>query len=161
MNAVAAHCEAQLDLRSGGNDELLKLEKTVLACFDEALEEENRRANAEGDMKLKLTKKQIGSRPAGVADDLSPVILAARAAQETLGIPLTRYASASTDHNVPLSLGIPSTTLGAGGVEGNNHALDEWWTQEEAWKSPQLVALTALLLAGVDGLTEPTLPKRA
>ena len=161
VNAVAAHCEAQLDLRSGGNDELLKLEKTVLACFDEALEEENRRANAEGDMKLKLTTKQIGSRPAGVADDLSPVILAARAAQETLGIPLTRYASASTDHNVPLSLGIPSTTLGAGGVEGNNHALDEWWTQEEAWKSPQLVALTALLLAGVDGLTEPTLPKRA
>lgn len=74
--------------------------------------------------------------------------MAARAAQETLGIPLTRYASASTDHNVPLSLGIPSTTLGAGGVEGNNHALDEWWTQEEAWKSPQLVALTALLLAG-------------
>lgn len=85
MNAVAAHCEAQLDLRSGGNDELLKLEKTVLACFDEALEEENRRANAEGDMKLKLTKKQIGSRPAGVADDLSPVILAARAAPGNSG----------------------------------------------------------------------------
>lgn len=35
-------------------------------------------------MKLKLTKKQIGSRPAGVADDLSPVILAARAATRKL-----------------------------------------------------------------------------
>ncbi|MCI5851106.1 MAG: M20/M25/M40 family metallo-hydrolase [Sutterellaceae bacterium] len=159
VNAIAEHCEAQLDLRSGDNSVLLALEKEVLAKFDEALEEENRRVNAEGDMLLRLTKKPIGNRPAGVSDDLSPVILAARAAQKALGIPLTRYMSASTDHNVPLSRGIPSTTLGAGGVEGNNHALNEWWKRESAWLSPQLVALTALSLTGVEGITAPLLGK--
>lgn len=160
VNSIAAHCEAQLDLRSGDNGLLLDLEKTVLAAFDKALEEENACVNAQGDMLLKLTKKRIGDRPAGACDDMSPVILATRAAQEALGIKLTGYRAASTDHNVPLSLGIPATTLGAGGREGNNHALNEWWERDEAWLSPQLAALTALALIGVDGLTKPLLPVR-
>lgn len=158
VNSIAAHCEAQLDLRSGDNSHLLELERTVLAAFDRALEEENARVNATGDMLLKLTKKQIGNRPAGPSNDLCPVILAARGAQEALGIKLTGYRSASTDHNIPLSLGIPATTLGCGGREGNNHALNEWWERDEAWLSPQLAGLTALALAGVAGVTKPLLP---
>ncbi|MCI6530819.1 MAG: M20/M25/M40 family metallo-hydrolase [Mesosutterella sp.] len=160
VNSIAAHCEAQLDLRSGDNGHLLELEKTILAAFDEALEEENRRVNASGDMVLKLSKKQIGDRPAGPGDDMSPVILAARAGQQALGIKLEKYTSASTDHNIPLSLGIPATTLGVGGKEGNNHALNEWWEHDRPWLSPQLAGFTALLLAGVKDLTKPLLPVR-
>ncbi len=160
VNSIAAHCEGQLDLRSGDNEELKELEKRVLALFDAALEEENRSVGAEGDTALKLTKTQIGDRPAGLCSDLSPVILASRAAQKALGIPLTRYMSASTDHNVPLSLGIPATTLGAGGKEGQNHALDEWWERDQAYLSPQMTALAALILVGLKDAAEPLLPVR-
>lgn len=57
-------------------------------------------------------------RPAAVSKPDSPVLQAARAAQMALGIELTEYMSASTDQNVPMSLGIPSTSLGAGGRRG-------------------------------------------
>ncbi len=43
---------------------------------------------------------------------------------EALGIELTNYTSASTDQNVPMSVGIPSTTLGTGGREGLSHSLN-------------------------------------
>ena len=160
VNAIAAHCEAQLDLRSGNNDELLALEEKVLACFDRACELENAHVKAEGEMVLKLTKKQIGNRPAGEGSDMDPVILSARAAQKALGIELKRYMSASTDHNIPLSLGIPATTLGAGGREANNHALNEYWVRDRAWLSPQLVGLTAIALAGLAGVTDPVIAVR-
>ena len=78
---------------------------------------------------------------------------------ETLGIPLTRHASASTDHNVPLSLRHSVNHAWRGGVEGITTLLTNGGRRKKL-KAPQLVALTALLLAGVDGLTEPTLPAR-
>ncbi len=36
-------------------------------------------------------------------------------------------AMASTDANVPISLGIPSVALGAGGRGGDTHTVDEWY----------------------------------
>ncbi|MCA1573548.1 MAG: peptidase M20, partial [Acidobacteria bacterium] len=34
---------------------------------------------------------------------------------------------ASTDSNVPISLGVPAITLGGGGMSGNSHTIDEWY----------------------------------
>jgi tripeptide aminopeptidase len=34
---------------------------------------------------------------------------------------------ASTDANVPISLGIPAITIGAGGKGGDAHRLSEWY----------------------------------
>jgi len=34
---------------------------------------------------------------------------------------------ASTDSNIPISMGIPAITLGAGGTSGNSHTIDEWY----------------------------------
>ena len=103
----------------------------------------------------------IGNRPAGQQAPETPVLQAARAAQAALGIPLLTYSAASTDHNVPVSLGIPATTLGGGGVEANNHTLREWYEPTEAWRGPQLSLLSSLALVGVAGVSEPLLTVHA
>jgi hypothetical protein len=80
---------------------------------------------------------------------------------DACGIKLTGYTAASTDHNIAISLGIPATTLGGGGAEGFNHNVKEWYDPKDSYLGTQLTLMTALLLVGLQGVTEPTLPKRA
>jgi acetylornithine deacetylase/succinyl-diaminopimelate desuccinylase-like protein len=161
VNSIAASAEMELDMRSDDGDGLARLEAEVLPLLEAAAAAENRRWNAPADKEVKLVLTPIGNRPAGRQAPESPVLQAARAAQAALGIPLQKYSAASTDHNVPVSLGIPATTLGGGGVEGNNHSLREWYEPTRGWQGPQLTLLTALALVGVVGVNEPLLPVRS
>lgn len=159
VNAIAAHAELELDMRSNDAAELEALVAKITPFFEEACKEENRRWKVEGtEVALKTTVTKIGDRPAGMQPATSPVLQACRAAQQVLGIE-TRMACASTDHNAPLSLGIPATTLGGGGVEANNHSLNEWYEPVNAWLGPQLAALSAVALVGVAGEAAPLLPR--
>ena len=161
VNSIAASAEMELDMRSDNGDELKRLEASVLPLLEAAAAAENRRWNAPADKEVKLVLTPIGDRPAGQQAPETPVLQAARAAQAALGIPLLKYSAASTDHNVPVSLGIPATTLGGGGAEGNNHTLREWYEPTQAWQGPQLTLLAALALVGMTGVSEPLLARRA
>ena len=110
--------------------------------------------------KIKVIIDPIGHRPAGDQPDSSPVLLAARGAMKAVGIELRSYDCASTDQNVPLSLGIPATTIGGGGSEGHNHSLTEWYDSTDSYLGPQLALMTVLSLVGLEGQTKPLLPKR-
>ncbi len=160
VNAIAAKATMELDTRSASNEELNKLVDEIMPLLQKAADEENARWNAPADKQVKVKIEPIGHRPAGDQPDTSPVLLAARGAMDVLMIPLKRYAAASTDQNVALSLGIPATTLGGGGSEGNNHSLTEWFNADKGWEGPQLALLTALALVGVKDRSEPLLPKR-
>ena len=152
VNAIAAHCEVQVDMRSVDNKELVKLESTILKAFEDAVEEENAIWGVTDDaLKLKLTKTQIGMRPAGVRPDTCPVLQCSRAAQEALGIELTRYDMASTDANAPMSHDIPATCLGSGGKDVGEHSLKEYFEAVDTHLGPQLVFLAAAALVGIDG----------
>ncbi len=161
VNAIAAKAVMELDTRSVNNDDLNGLVDRIMPLLQQAADEENARWNAPDDKKIKVTIDPIGHRPAGSQPDDSPVLLAARCAMENLGLPLKRYSAASTDQNVAISLGIPATTLGGGGTEGNNHNVAEWWDCTDSFQGPQLAFLTVLSLVGLAGCTEPLLPKRA
>lgn len=81
VNSIAAHCEVEVDMRSVNNEALLQLEAAVLKAFDEAVDEENRCWNVVDEaLKLKLTRTQIGNRPAGMRPDDCPVLQVSRAA---------------------------------------------------------------------------------
>jgi hypothetical protein len=57
----------------------------------------------------------------------------------------------STDSNIPISLGIPAITLGAGGTSGNSHTLEEWFDprgREIGLKRSLLVMLAMVGLGG-------------
>jgi len=53
-----------------------------------------------------------------------------RAANRALGRD-AELASASTDANVPIALGIPAIALGAGGKAGDAHLATEWFENVE------------------------------
>ncbi|MEF9943264.1 MAG: M20/M25/M40 family metallo-hydrolase, partial [Burkholderiaceae bacterium] len=160
VNAIAANAELELDMRSNDGEELKRLEATILPLLEAAASAENRRWNAPADQQIKLVLESIGDRPGGQQPPETSVLQAARGAQAALGITLLKYSAASTDHNVPVSLGVPATTLGGGGAEANNHTLREWYEPTNAWQGPQLSLLTALALVGVDGVSQPLLSLR-
>ncbi|MDO5532194.1 M20/M25/M40 family metallo-hydrolase [Sutterella sp.] len=159
VNAIAADAEFELDIRSLNQEGLEAFTAKLLPLIDEAVAEENAHWKLEGENAVKAEIIQIGDRPAGVNKPDSPVVHAAYAAMQSLGIPLEKFSFAATDQNVPLAMGYPATTLGAGGAEWFNHSVKEHWDATDAFKGPQLAMLTALALVGVEGVTEPVLEK--
>lgn len=157
VNAISGHAEAEIDMRSIDPRSLDDLYDRVRALLDEALAEENARWDARGDDAVTLSVVDIGHRPAGVCPPESELLQAARCSLKTLGIPLLKYAFASTDQNSALAAGIPATTLGGGGTEGFNHNAKEWFDTTNAHLGPQAALLTVLALLGVDGESEPIL----
>ena len=49
-----------------------------------------------------------------------------------------------------MSLGIPSTSLGAGGREGFNHSLSEWFEPVRSYEGPQLCLFDRARLVGLE-----------
>ncbi|MEP6779708.1 MAG: M20/M25/M40 family metallo-hydrolase [Gemmatimonadaceae bacterium] len=72
-----------------------------------------------------------GARPTGSLPLEHPLIRSAQFATRMHGVePIS--AVASTDANVPLSLGIPAITIGGGGTGGGAHTLHEWYDNTNA-----------------------------
>lgn len=152
VNTIAAHCEVDVDMRSVNNDSLLALEAEILAAFDAAVEEENAYWGVTDEaLKLRVTKTQIGNRPAGIRPDSCPVLQAARCTQKVLGIEKTSYTLSSTDANAPMSRNIPSTCLCSGGRGVGAHTVDEYFEMKDTHMGPQLILLTSAALAGACG----------
>lgn len=160
VNSIAEHCEMELDMRSAGARELDEIEAQILPLIEAACREENARWGAEGDKAVRLRLEPIGHRPGGQQSDDVSVLQAARASMSVLGIELKDYSIASTDHNIAINCGVPATTLGGGGREGNNHNVREWYDPKDGYLGPQLAFMTSLLLLGFEGVTEPLLEKR-
>lgn len=71
----------------------------------------------------------------------------------------TLLRGASTDANVPMALGVPAIIVG-GGKTGGFHSLGEWIDVTDGWQGAQNSLVTVLGLVGVQGVSEPLLPKR-
>ncbi len=161
VNSIAAEASVDVDMRSVENAELLALEGRVLEAFETGVREENAFWGVEegSPWALSLEKTAIGNRPAGMRPDDCPVLQASRAAQASLGIELTSYGISSTDANMPMSLGVPSTCLCSGGKGVDAHSLTEHFEMVDTHLGPQLVFLAACALAGTAGLPA-LLPRR-
>lgn len=158
VNTIAPNCEVDIDIRSIANEELLKLEAQIFEALDAGVAEENKRWGiTNSDKMVKLTKTQIGDRPAGARGGDCPVIQCALSAQKILGIELTQYGPSATDANAPISKNIPAACLGSGGISEKYHTVDEYFIDKESFKGPQLVFLAACTLVGVEG-QKPLLP---
>ena len=150
VNTIAAHCEVDVDMRSVAMEELMKVEETILAAFEEAVAEENARwTKAPESSYVKLTKTKIGDRPAGQRPADCPAVNAALEGAKALGIEVTWTGSSSTDCNMPMSLGIPAVCLGTGGHTYNEHSLKEYFDSTDMHLGPQLALLTVLGITGL------------
>lgn len=125
VNVIPREAAMDVDLRSESAEELMRLDAFFRRAVREATDDENsvRRQNAPP---LELDLKLIGDRPSGETPPNASIVLIAEEATRYFGC-RPRLDRSSTDSNIPISLGIPAITLGAGGASGNSHTLDEWY----------------------------------
>ncbi|MCS7315469.1 MAG: M20/M25/M40 family metallo-hydrolase [Bryobacterales bacterium] len=126
VNAIPTTARAKVDLRSEREEDLEPWIQALGAVVEEALQAENRRASTG---KLAGRLREIGFRPSGRLPENSPLLACIQAVDAHLGI-RSRLDSASTDANIPLSLGIPAIAIGAGGQGGGAHTETEWYHPE-------------------------------
>lgn len=129
INSIPSHASMEVDLRSAAETELRRLDAFFRRAMREAVDEENATRRG-GDPLLNLKVELIGERPTGETPSYSPLVELAVEATRTLGV-VPRLDQSSTDSNLPISLGIPAITLGAGGSSGCSHSLDEWYDPHE------------------------------
>ena len=153
VNSIPSNAHMKVDLRSESETELSALEGTlrdaVKAGIDEEMSAARDRGMAGASNLLNLKINVLGIRPAGELAENSPLLAALLAADNQLGNRSRRERS-STDANIPLSLGIPAISLGAGGRSGGAHTLDEWYDPAGRELGLQRVALTVLGVAGLE-----------
>ncbi len=153
VNAIPEQASARFDLRSTSSEELVCLEvalhraieDAVLATNAAAADLRKRRPNAQA----AFTIERIGDRPAGrlaaaangptLYDDLLAV-------DRHLGI-RTEPRIASTDANIPLSLGVAAVSIGAGGDGGGIHTRNEWYDATHRELALKRILLLLMLTA--------------
>ena len=156
-NSIAGDASMQIDMRSSDVEALRKLEAEVLAHVKQAAAEENKRWDATSiDVDIKL----IGDRPAGSVPFDSPIIQASALAIQAVGMPKVLFSEGSNDANLAVSLGIPAARLASGGRSAGTHSLNEWYQPVLSYLGPQMSFLTVLGLVGIEGVSQPILPKR-
>ena len=153
VNSIPSRALIKVDLRSESEPELAKLEAVLREAMQTGIQEEwaaaRERGMAGGTNVLNLKVTVLGVRPAGELAENSPLLAAVLAADNQLNNRSRRERS-STDANIPLSVGIPAISIGAGGRSGGAHTLEEWYEPTGREMGLQRVALTLLGVAGVE-----------
>src|SRR5881392_2006323 len=129
LNSIPQDAWLDLDLRSEDPRALAQLDVTVRAALGRAADDENR-TRTKGTPPLRVEVQLVGDRPCGITPRAHPLVQAAIAANRALGRD-AELASASTDANAPIALGIPAIALGAGGKAGDAHLTTEWYENVE------------------------------
>lgn len=142
VNAIPASARAKVDIRSESNEKIEQLVTLLQAAVARAEEVENSRA-----VGAKITAKirEIGSRPAARLAHDAPIVTRLRSVDAHLGI-RSRLDCASTDANIPLSMGIPAVCIGAGGQGGGAHTTAEWYCADGRDLGLKRILLTLALL---------------
>ena len=145
VNAIPTEVRMDVDMRSESCAELQKLDAAFLRILRDAVDEENAaRSTKEGPVAVE--PKLIGERPCGAtALDNRLVELASATVRAFDGTPAFTFAS--TDANIPMSLGIPAITIGRGGPGGRQHSPDEWTDVDPRLSAKNLQLALAILLA--------------
>ena len=128
LTSIPARAWFELDVRTLNATRLPALLDEQLQVFNRARIDSSRGDPLRGGRSLAHTIDIIGDRPGEALDARHPLVQLANDATRWHDIE-PQFASASTDANVPLSRGIPAITIGAGGVGGGAHTLDEWYTE--------------------------------
>jgi acetylornithine deacetylase/succinyl-diaminopimelate desuccinylase-like protein len=148
-NVIPSHASARFDFRSTHPEQLIRLEVELHRAIEDAVlaANEGRRAGRNSDA-LSYDIEKIGARPAGALPEDSPLSRLLRAVDRHLNI-RTETRTASTDANIPLSLGVPALSIGAGGTGGGIHTQQEWYDAKDRELGLRRVLL--LMLASANG----------
>jgi hypothetical protein len=94
---------------------------------------------------LSFSIVKIGDRPAAQLPVDSQLFEGLRAVDRHLGL-RSDFRLGSTDANIPLSLGVPALSLGAGGDGGGAHTQAEWYSAKDREVGLKRVLLLTLAM---------------
>jgi len=134
INSIPESASALLDLRSTSPTQLDTAELDLRRYLHES---------TAATSSIKLQIDLIGDRPGGYLPDDSPLLATLRAVDRHLNL-RTEPRTGSTDANIPLSLGIPAIAIGAGGLGGGIHTLQEWYDPTGRQNALRRILLTLL-----------------
>ncbi len=144
INSIPTQARAKLDIRSEDPNRIDQLSDLLSALVERARDIENERAIG-GKVAAKV--REIGSRPGGGLREDAKILSFVRAVDTFLNI-RSHLDCASTDANIPLSMGLAAISIGAGGQGGGAHTPAEWYHPEgrELALKRALLTLTLLML---------------
>jgi acetylornithine deacetylase/succinyl-diaminopimelate desuccinylase-like protein len=166
VNSIPESASMRVDLRSTSMAEIDRLERALRVALDQAVAAENRSTARQGIRTPQLAPDQpiqsrmvqsrlvqsevveIGNRPAGELPRDARLLKVIRAVDAQLGN-TAQVQRASTDANVPLSLGREAIAIGGGGSGGGAHTLQEWFDCNGRDLGLRRILLTMLTLSGV------------
>jgi tripeptide aminopeptidase len=147
VNSIPESATMRVDTRSASVEELDRLERALHEAIDHVIPEITSRKKQE---LLTAEVRVIGNRPAADLPVESQLLKTIRAVDAQLNN-TARIQRASTDANIPLSLGREAIAIGAGGSGGGAHTIHEWYDPVGRDLGLKRILLLALALAGVSG----------
>jgi tripeptide aminopeptidase len=153
VNSIPESASMKVDIRSTSMAEMERLEQSLRRALNRAVEDETMTS----EMRSVAQKRPsgvnceivvIGNRPAGELPSGARILQAVRAVDAQLSN-AAQVQRASTDANVPLSLGLEAVAIGGGGSGGGAHTLQEWFDSNGRELALKRILLTMLALAGV------------
>ncbi len=149
INAIPAAAWFEVDVRSTSPEPIRRLETALREIVAAAVLEANaRRTRRTAGLESRI--EVIGDRPCGDLPADHPLVATAITATRLIGR-TPELATASTDANVPLSLGIPAIAIGGGGLGGDVHTLGEWYDNDEGPRGIARALTIVVAAAGVVG----------
>jgi tripeptide aminopeptidase len=152
VNSIPESASMKVDIRSTSMNEMERLEQSLRVALNRAVEDETMAA----EMRSSTQKRPgvtcevvvIGNRPAGELPPGARILQVVRAVDAQLAN-AAQIQRASTDANIPLSLGLEAVAIGGGGSGGGAHTLQEWFDSNGRELGLKRILLTMLALAGV------------
>ena len=153
VNSIPESASMRVDLRSTSSTELERLERSLRVSLDQSIAAEQQAADARSSAQRKTHSVTcevvvIGDRPAGELGPNARLLQVLRAVDAHLGN-VAQVQRASTDANIPLSLGREAVAIGGGGSGGGAHTLQEWFDCSGRELGLKRILLSLLVLAGV------------
>jgi tripeptide aminopeptidase len=145
VNSIPQSATIRVDTRSASVSELDRLERALHDAVDEILSQMTGRKKQES---LTAEVRVIGNRPAADLSHDAHLLKMIRAVDAQLNN-TARLQRASTDANIPLSLGREAIAIGGGGRGGGAHTLSEWYDPAGRDLGLKRILLLTLALAGV------------
>jgi tripeptide aminopeptidase len=146
INAIPERAAARIDLRSTDPEQLIRLEVELHRAVEDAVMAANQAQQAEASS-IRFAIEKIGDRPAGRLPADSELMALLEAVDRHLAI-RTEMRLASTDANIPLSMGVPAVSIGGGGEGGGIHTHAEWYDARGRDLGLRRILLLLLAVAG-------------
>ena len=153
VNSIPESASMKVDIRSTSMTEMERLEHALRRALNRAVEDETMAAEMRSPAQRRPSGVScevvvIGNRPAGELQPGARILQVLRAVDAQLSN-AAQVQRASTDANIPLSLGLEAVAIGGGGSGGGAHTLQEWFDCNGRELALKRILLTILTLAGV------------